>query len=132
MLTQEKLDVIYEVLGGPLNFLWSSVGRANGVSSSQVDSNSFEERKTDFLFLIGKLVDEGLLKLGNRKGEFFTGTAAELVEMFRSCFPSSDEELETGIWFLYRRNVHSWAVWVHKGEGKDGEDYYEWAGLIMC
>ncbi|MDD0946097.1 DUF596 domain-containing protein, partial [Xylella fastidiosa] len=122
MLTQEKLDVIYEVLGGPLNFLWSSVGRANGVSSSQVDPNSFEERKNDFLFLIGKLVDEGLLKLGNRKGEFFTGTAAELVEMFRSCFPSSDEELETGIWFLIDECPFV-AVWVHKGEGKDGEDY---------
>ncbi|WP_058570006.1 DUF596 domain-containing protein [Xylella fastidiosa] len=126
MLTQEQIDEICEDLGGPLNFLWGYIGDAYGVSSRKEDPESFEERKNDFFFIIGKLLDEGLLKLGNRKGGLFTGTTAELVEMFRECFPASDEELLTGLW-LVTEDCQFIAVWVHKGEGVNGEDYHEWA-----
>ncbi|ALQ95740.1 hypothetical protein XFUD_12040 [Xylella fastidiosa] len=126
MLTQEQIDHIYEMLGGPLSFLWGYIGDAHGIHPQRPDPASFEERKKDFLFLIGKLLDEGRLKLGNRKGEFINGTTEELVEMFRSSFPASDEELMKGTW-LVTEECPFIAVWVHKGEGKDGEDYYEWA-----
>ncbi|UIX81025.1 DUF596 domain-containing protein [Xylella fastidiosa] len=126
MLTQQQIDDLCENLGGALDCLWLGVGHVYGVSAAQVDPASFEERKKDFLFLIGKLLDEGRLKLGNRKGEFFTGTTLELVQMFRSCFPASDEDMEAGIWFVIDECPFV-AVWVFKGEGENGEDYYEWA-----
>ncbi|WP_369210950.1 DUF596 domain-containing protein [Xylella fastidiosa] len=126
MLTQQQLDVIYEDLGRPFHIIWSNVEDVHGLSTEQLDPDSFEERKNDFLFLIGKLLDEGLLKLGDRKSEFINGTTEELVEMFRSSFPASDEELMKGTW-LVTEECPFIAVWVHKGEGKDGEDYYEWA-----
>ncbi|UIX81030.1 DUF596 domain-containing protein [Xylella fastidiosa] len=124
MLTQEQIDHIYEMLGGPLSFLWSYIGRAHGVSVVQRDQASFEERKNDFLFLVGKLLDEGELKLA-KNGEFIPGTTEELVEMFRKSFPASDEELDTGTWFFYDE-CPAGAVWVLKGEGENGEDYYDW------
>ncbi len=99
MLTQQQIDDIYEMLGGPLSFLWGYIGDAHGIPPQQPDPVSFEERKKDFLFLIGKLLDEGRLKLA-KNGEFIPGTTEELVEMFRKSFPASDEELETGTWFL--------------------------------
>ncbi|ARO69663.1 hypothetical protein B9J09_03955 [Xylella fastidiosa subsp. pauca] len=126
MLTQQQIDHICEDLGGALDGVWYQIGYAHGITGIQVDPDSFEERKNDFFFIIGKLLDEGLLKLGNRKGEFFTGTTAELVDKFRSCFPASDEELIKGIWLVIEECPFV-AVWVHKGEGKDGEDYHEWA-----
>ncbi|MDD0943790.1 DUF596 domain-containing protein [Xylella fastidiosa] len=124
MLTQEQIDHIYEILGGPLSFLWGYIGDAHGISTLQRDPASFEERKKDFLFLIGKLLDEGRLKLA-KNGEFMTGTTEEQVEMFRSSFPASDEELETGTWFFFDE-CPAGAVWVFKGERENGEDYYEW------
>ncbi|ALR07584.1 DUF596 domain-containing protein [Xylella fastidiosa] len=127
MLTQEQIDFIYEDLEHPLHFLWFSVGDVHGISPTQVDPDSFEERKKDFLFLIGKLLDEGRLKLA-KKGKFFTGTTEELVEMFRSSFPASDEEMDlegAGLWF-FMDECPAGAVWVFKGEGENGEDYYEW------
>ncbi|ACB92749.1 DUF596 domain-containing protein [Xylella fastidiosa subsp. fastidiosa] len=127
MLTQEQIDNIYEDLEHPLHFLWFDIGDAHGVSAAQEDPASFEERKKDFLFLIGKLLDEGKFKLGDRKNEIIIeGTTAELVEMFRKCFPASDEELMKGTW-LVTEECPFIAVWVHKGEGENGEDYYEWA-----
>ncbi|WP_155641444.1 DUF596 domain-containing protein, partial [Xylella fastidiosa] len=68
--------------------------------------------------------DEGRLKLA-KNGKFITGTTEELVEMFRSSFPASDEELDTGTWFFFDE-CPAGAVWVFKGEGENGEDYYEW------
>ncbi|AIC10744.1 DUF596 domain-containing protein [Xylella fastidiosa] len=126
MLKQEDIDFFCERSGEPLHFIWGYIEDAYRIPPQRPDPNSFEERKNDFLFIIGKLLDEGKLKLGNRKGEFFTGTTAELVEMFRSCFPASDEELIEGIWLVIEECPFV-AVWVHKGEGKDGEDYHEWA-----
>ncbi|MCD8457509.1 DUF596 domain-containing protein [Xylella taiwanensis] len=124
MLTQEQIDFIYEDLGGGVNLSWSYIGNAYGVSAAQVDPDSFEERKNDFLFLLGKLLDEGKLKLA-KKGEFITGTIEELVDLFRKAFPASDEGLEVGIWF-FTDECPAGAVWVFKGEGENGEDYYEW------
>ncbi|HHW4668841.1 MAG TPA: DUF596 domain-containing protein [Xylella fastidiosa subsp. multiplex] len=126
MLTQEQIDVIYEDLGHPLHFLWSDVGRAHGIIASQVDPDSFEERKNDFLFLIGKLLDEGKLKLGDRKSEIIMeGSTAELVEKFRKCFPTSDEDLIKGVW-LVTDECPFVAAWLFKGAGENGEDYYGW------
>ncbi len=50
MLTQEQIDHIYEDLEHPLHFLWFSVGDVYGISPTQVDPDSFEERKKDFYF----------------------------------------------------------------------------------
>ncbi|MGY0343387.1 DUF596 domain-containing protein [Xylella fastidiosa] len=124
MLTQQQIDEICESLGGALDGLWFQIGRANGVSPGQEDLASFEERKKDFLFLIGKLMDEGRLKLA-KNDEFMTGTTEEQVEMFRKSFPASDEEMELGCWFFFDE-CPAGAVWVFKGERENGEDYYEW------
>ncbi|AIC13362.1 DUF596 domain-containing protein [Xylella fastidiosa subsp. morus] len=124
MLTQEQIDSICEDLGGPLSFLWSYIGRANGIPPQLRDPDSFEKRKNDFLFIVGKLLDEGKLKLA-KKGEFINGTTEELVEMFRSSFPTSDEEMQRGTWFFFDE-CPAGAVWVLKGEGENGEDYYDW------
>ncbi|MCD8457515.1 DUF596 domain-containing protein [Xylella taiwanensis] len=124
MLTQQQIDIICEDLGCALDSLWSQIGRAHGISSKQVDLDSFEERKKDFFFVVGKLLDEGKLKLA-KNGTFITGTTEELVEMFRTSFPDSDEEMEVGIWF-FTEECPAGAVWVSKGEGENGEDYYEW------
>ncbi|ALR05310.1 DUF596 domain-containing protein [Xylella fastidiosa] len=124
MLTQQQIDHICEDLGGALDGVWYQIGYAHGITGIQVDPASFEERKNDFLFLIRKLLDEGRLKLA-KNGEFIPGTTEELVEMFRSSFPASDEELETGTWFFFDE-CPAGAVWVFKGEGENGEDYYEW------
>uniref|UniRef100_UPI001005C813 DUF596 domain-containing protein n=1 Tax=Xylella fastidiosa TaxID=2371 RepID=UPI001005C813 len=82
MLTQEQLDDIYEIVRGPLSYLWGYIEDAYATPPQKPDPASFEERKKDFLFIIGKLLDEGRLKLA-KKGKFFTGTTEELVEMFR-------------------------------------------------
>ncbi|ACB93607.1 DUF596 domain-containing protein [Xylella fastidiosa subsp. fastidiosa] len=125
MLTQEQIDDFCEVLGGALDGLWSYIGRMHGIPPNQdEDPASFEERKKDFLFIIGKLLDEGRLKLA-KKGEFITGSTEELVEMFRKSFPTSDEEMEFGVWF-FADDCPAGAVWISKGEGENGEDYYEW------
>ncbi|WP_069107133.1 DUF596 domain-containing protein [Xylella fastidiosa] len=97
MLTQEQIDFIYEDLGRPFHI--------HGLSTEQLDPDSFEEGKNDFLFLIGKLLDEGLLKLGNRKSELIIeGTTTELVERFRKCFPALYEEVNLagvgGLWLV--------------------------------
>ncbi len=71
-----------------------------------------------------KLLDEGKLKLGNRKTELIIdGTTAELVEMFRKSFPASDEEMLEGLW-LVTEDCPFVAVWLFEGE--NGEDYYGW------
>ncbi|ALQ96665.1 DUF596 domain-containing protein [Xylella fastidiosa] len=125
MLREYQIDVIAESLEGlALDSLWSHVGRAHGIIASQVDPDSFEERKKDFLFLIGKLLDEERLKLA-KKGKFMTGTTEEQVEMFRKSFPASDEEMELGCWFFFDE-CPAGAVWILKGEGENGEDYYDW------
>ncbi|HHW4677660.1 MAG TPA: DUF596 domain-containing protein, partial [Xylella fastidiosa subsp. fastidiosa] len=123
MLTQQQIDHIYEMLGGPLCFLWGYIEDAHGIIGTKKDPDSFEERKNDFLFLVGKLLDEGELKLA-KKGKFMTGTTEEQVEMFRKSFPTSDEEMEFGVWF-FADECPAGAVWVFKGEGENGEDYYE-------
>ncbi|WP_419653912.1 DUF596 domain-containing protein [Xylella fastidiosa] len=124
MLTQEQIDDFCEDLGGALNGLWSYIRRAHGIPPQRWDPDSFEERKKDFLFIVGKLLEEGKLKLA-KNGEFITGTTEELVEMFRKSFPTSDEEMEFGVWF-FADECPAGAVWVYKGEGENGEDYYEW------
>nr|WP_143707302.1 DUF596 domain-containing protein [Xylella fastidiosa] len=87
MLTQEQIDEICEMLGGPFSFLWGYIENAYATPPQQPDPASFEERKKDFLFLIGKLLDEGRLKLGDRKSELIIeGTTTELVERFRKDF----------------------------------------------
>ncbi|ALQ98144.1 DUF596 domain-containing protein [Xylella fastidiosa] len=124
MLTQEQIDEICEMLGGPFSFLWGYIENAYATPPQQPDPASFEERKKDFLFLIGKLLDEGRLKLA-KKGKFMTGTTEEQVEMFRKSFPASDEGMLLGAWF-FADECPAGAVWVFKGEGENGEDYYEW------
>ncbi|MFN1124656.1 DUF596 domain-containing protein [Xylella fastidiosa] len=124
MLTQQQIDDIYEDLRGPLSYLWGYIENAYATPPTQVDPASFEERKKDFLFIIGKLLDEGRLKLAE-KGKFMTGTTEEQVEMFRKSFPASDEEMELGAWF-FADECPAGAVWVFKGERENGEDYYEW------
>nr|WP_201745745.1 DUF596 domain-containing protein [Xylella taiwanensis] len=109
-----------------MHILWEYVGRAHGVSDTQVDLDSFEERKNDFLLIIGKLLDEGRFKLGNRKdGLIMEGPTEALLEMFGSCFPASDEALLNGIWLVIDECPFV-AVWVSKGVGDHGEDYYDW------
>ncbi len=46
-----------------------------------------------------------------------TGTTAELVEMFRKCFPASDEEMLEGLW-LVTEDCPFVAVWLFEGEWK--------------
>ncbi|ALQ98146.1 DUF596 domain-containing protein [Xylella fastidiosa] len=128
MLTQEKIDYVSENLeGGTLDALWFFVGELHGTSPGQVDPDSFEERKNDFLFLIGKLLDEGKLKLGDRKTKLvMEGTIKELVEKFRSCFPASDDEVDlegAGLWFVIHECPFI-AVWV--SEAENGEHYENW------
>ncbi|MDD0946193.1 DUF596 domain-containing protein, partial [Xylella fastidiosa subsp. multiplex] len=67
MLTQDMLtqDPDFFCEGEPLHFLWGYIRDAHGLSTGQVDFDSFEERKNDFFFVLGKLMDEGRLKLGN-------------------------------------------------------------------
>ncbi|AXI83690.1 DUF596 domain-containing protein [Xylella taiwanensis] len=109
MLTQEQIDFICKDLGGALDSLWFDVGHAHGISAVQIDKDSFEERKNDFFFLVGKLLDEGKLKLGHRKDErIMEGPTKELVEMFRSCFPDSDEALEKGLWLVFEECPFVW------------------------
>ncbi len=83
----------------------------------KLDPDSFEERKKDFFFIIGKLLDDGMLKLGNRKTELIMeGNTEELVEMFRKSFPASDEEIDQevgGLWFF--TDCPFVAAWVYKG-----------------
>ncbi|ACB92744.1 DUF596 domain-containing protein [Xylella fastidiosa subsp. fastidiosa] len=127
MLTQEQIDFIYEDLGGGFHHFWDYVKEVHEISSSQVDPDSFEEIKNEFFFVMGKLLDQGKLKLGNRKTELIMeGTTEELVDMFRRSFPSyiSHEDLDTGLWFF--ADCPFIAVWVHKGQGENGEDYYGW------
>ncbi|AXI83706.1 DUF596 domain-containing protein [Xylella taiwanensis] len=128
MLTQEQIDSICDPdrAGEPLHFLWGYVGRAHGIGPQQIAQDSFEERKNDFLFIIGKFLDEGRFKLGNRKdGLIMEGSTEVLVEMFRSCFPASDEALEKGTWLVFEECPFV-AVWVLKGVGEHGEDDYDW------
>lgn len=66
MLTQEQIDFIYEDLIHAFDFLWFNIGHAYGMYAAQTDKDSFAERKNDFLFLLGKLLDEGKLKLAKR------------------------------------------------------------------
>ncbi|AAO29934.1 DUF596 domain-containing protein [Xylella fastidiosa subsp. fastidiosa] len=128
MLTQQQIDHIYDSLGCPLHFLWSYIGTAHGLSHDQADPDSFEERKKDFFFIVGKLLDDGLLKLGNRKTELIMeGNIEELVEMFRKSLPASDEEIDQevgGLWFF--TDCPFVAAWVYKGAGENGEDEYDW------
>ncbi len=114
MLTQQHIDDFCEELGGALDGLWSYIRRMHGIPPHQEDLASFEERKNDFLFLIGKLLDEGRLKLA-KKGEFITGTTEELVEMFRKSFPTSDEEMEFG---SFQTTVPLEQYGYQKGRGK--------------
>ncbi|EWG13621.1 hypothetical protein P910_003164 [Xylella fastidiosa Mul-MD] len=50
MLTQEQIDDICENLGGALPSLWSRIEIEYGITGTQVDPDSFEERKNDFFF----------------------------------------------------------------------------------
>lgn len=132
MLTQEQIDFIYEDLIHAFDFLWFNVGDAHGIYAAQTDKESFAERKNDFLFLLGKLLDEGKLKLA-KKGKFLSGTTTGLVEMFRKSFPDSDEAVDlggAGIWF-FTDECPAGAVWVFKQEGENeqeenNEDHYLW------
>ncbi|AXI83696.1 DUF596 domain-containing protein [Xylella taiwanensis] len=129
MLTQEQIDFICDSEGEPLHFLWDYVTEAHGVFADQVDPDSFEERKNDFLFIIRKLLDGGRFKLGHRKDErIMQGPTEELVELFRQYFPASDEGLKEGLW-LVMEECPFVAAWLFKTEieGEPDEDDYEWA-----
>ncbi|EWS76942.1 hypothetical protein AF72_13495 [Xylella taiwanensis] len=127
VLTQEQIDFIYEDLRAGFHHVWDYVGEVHGVSSVDVDPNSFEERRNDFFFALGKLLDEGKLKLGHRKDEvIIEGPTEELVERFRQCFPASDEALEAGLWFFADCPFVAAWLFTREVEGEPDEDDYGW------
>ncbi|KQH72900.1 DUF596 domain-containing protein [Xylella fastidiosa subsp. sandyi] len=127
MLTQQHIDFIYEDLKAGFHHVWDYIGIVHGISSTQINEESFEEIKNDFFFAVERLLNEGKLKLGNRKTEIIVeGTTEELLKMFRNSFPGyiSHEDLDTGLWFF--TDCPFIAAWLFKEAGENGEDCYGW------
>ncbi len=56
MLTQEQIDYVYENVGWTLSGLWSCIGNIHEMYPLEEDPASFERKKEDFLFIMGKLL----------------------------------------------------------------------------
>lgn len=125
MLSKEQLLSVCEDLTHPLHFIWFSIGNEYGVKPSTSDPKTFELRRNDFLALLGRLLNEGRLRLA-KNGKFLPGSGAEQLVFFAQAFPRSDDEIDlggAGTWF-FTDACPGGAVWVTFGD--DGQETFLW------
>ncbi|MHA6892438.1 DUF596 domain-containing protein [Ralstonia pseudosolanacearum] len=91
MLSDERYKfIIYHVTGMALDAVWLYL---------EDDSDSYEDRKGKFLWMLRRMVSDGLIKLA-KKGEVIEDPIESVVERFRGAFPKSDEDVNNGVWFF--------------------------------
>jgi hypothetical protein len=63
------------------------------------DSPSYAERKADFVWMLRRMLEDGLVVLG--KNGISNGQAAdEVVRELEETLPLSEEQMDNGFWFL--------------------------------
>ncbi|CAQ85112.1 MULTISPECIES: DUF596 domain-containing protein [Photorhabdus] len=102
MLNEEDYLGLCEALEGRnLQALWWS---------TEDFSDDFSSRHLLFLRLLGRLMEEGRIRLA-KHGKFLESTVDEQLELFRQVFPKTEAEMEDGIWF-FDEICPGGAVWV--------------------
>lgn len=61
------------------------------------DSDSYEDRKENFLWVLKRMVSEGAIKFAKNGISIAGGDA---VEMLKDAFPEDDESVNNGVWFF--------------------------------
>ncbi|WP_443114245.1 DUF596 domain-containing protein [Herbaspirillum seropedicae] len=74
------------------------------------DSESYEERKEKFLWILRKMIDEGLIQLA-KDGMVIHDTTENVLDKFRMAFPLDDTDLNNGVWF-FTNSCPSGIGWV--------------------
>ncbi|RAN42719.1 hypothetical protein RB25_25325 [Herbaspirillum rubrisubalbicans] len=91
MLSNERYQFILEcVKGVALDAVWLYL---------EDDSQSYEERKEKFLWMLKKMVDERLITLA-KDGILIRDSIEDVLDQFRMAFPAYDGDLNNGIWFF--------------------------------
>ncbi len=102
MLSNERYQFILEcVKGMALDAVWLYL---------EDDSQSYEERKEKFLWMLRKMADEGQIQFA-KEGLPIHHSIDDLINKFRIAFPADDGELNSGVWF-FTNSCPSGIGWV--------------------
>jgi len=89
---------------------------------SKFENQKFAERREDFFWMLGKILESDRLKL-KKNGDYLIGTPKELVQLFREKLPQTDipypthPHLDMSQWF-FDPACPGEAVW--RVDGSDG------------
>ncbi|WP_423763191.1 DUF596 domain-containing protein [Burkholderia sp. NLJ2] len=110
MLSDDRYKFIVSYVDGmALDAVWLYI---------QDDADDYSERKSLFMWVLRRLLDEKIVVAGKR-GNQLTETTDEIVKMFENAFPESEAGLDDGIWF-FSEACPAGIGWI----GQDGNVYW--------
>lgn len=121
-LYREHADYAHQEMMA-LNASWSGLDLLGTQTPfPELLSQNFLLKKEIFFFIVQTLLHDGRLRLA-KNGIFLTGSIEEQLALFEKNFPTSEEAIDSGIWF-FDDECPAGAVWVY--QLKDGSEYLEW------
>ncbi|MCP1574473.1 hypothetical protein J2S30_002852 [Herbaspirillum rubrisubalbicans] len=91
MLTNDRYQFILEnVKGMALDAVWLYL---------EDDSQSYQERKEKFLWMLKKMANDGVIRLA-KNGLLNHDPIEDVVTKFRLAFPADAGDLNNGVWFF--------------------------------
>lgn len=117
MLTNDQLRFIAEGCEDmELDAIWDFFEHPHGTRRLKHDYASFSDRRDAFLWVLTRLLEEGRIKLIQTKTHHpMGGTIEEQVAAFRRSFPTSDLNMNGGLWFLTDA-CPGGSAWQHSGD----------------
>lgn len=84
----------------------------------QDDVPEYFERRSLFLLLLGRMLDEGRIVAG-KNGVCLSNSSGEIVDLFECSLPEREEDIDDGVWF-FSEACPAGIGWV----GRDGNVYW--------
>jgi hypothetical protein len=91
MLADDRYTfIVSHIEGMALDALWLY---------AKEESNTFQGRKRAFLWVLEKMLNEGLILVAKR-GELLNISPKEIIAQFENALPEDEANLDDGIWFF--------------------------------